>query len=132
MLPKKMRILVIDDDPNIGDLVRSMLPEDGFEILEAADGPSGIQMASKQAPDLIVLDYQMPKVSGVEVLVDFRAHEATKNLPVLVCSADKRVGGTPRKGEIDFLPKPFSLPALREKVASLLCLPVIEENRAGR
>ncbi len=109
-------VLVIDDDPTVHDLMRRFLVKDGFRIVPALTGEEGLRLARASAPDVIVLDVQMPTMDGWTVLQRLKADPALKHIPVvLVTMTDEKSLGY-SLGANDYLLKPVE----REKVASVL------------
>src|SRR5687767_9441082 len=80
-------ILVVDDEPEICELVSYNLAREGYRVLTERDGEAGLERIFKSPPDLLILDLLLPKLSGLEVLQSLRAEPRTKSLPVLVLSA---------------------------------------------
>ena len=104
-------ILVIDDEPEICELVSYNLAREGYRVLSERDGESGLERVFQSPPDLLVLDLLLPHRSGLEVLRAIRAEPRTRTLPVLILTArgtemDKLVGF--EHGADDYLTKPFS------------------------
>jgi DNA-binding response OmpR family regulator len=92
------RILVIDDEPLIADMVKMRLESAGYEVITANDGMQGLEKARKEKPDLIVLDVMMPKLDGYKVCRMLKFDERFKNTPIIICTArgqdsDKQTGG---------------------------------------
>lgn len=87
-MSQRPKILVIDDDAPILILMRSLLKEFGFEPVTASSGEEGLQEANRQAPDLILLDRNMPGMSGDEVLRQLRRCEDLRQTPVLILSGE--------------------------------------------
>jgi len=85
---EKPRILVVDDDGPILLLMRNVLREFGFDPVEAASGPKAIEEARRQTPDLILLDRNMPGMSGDEVLRAIRAESALASVPIVILSGE--------------------------------------------
>ncbi len=83
----KKTILIIDDEPLISNAARDFLVTKGFEVLQAFDGESGLEMVKKNLPDLILLDIIMPKKDGFTVAKDLKFDEKTKDIPIIVYSA---------------------------------------------
>jgi CheY-like chemotaxis protein len=77
-------VLVVDDDLDNITFVESILEKEGYSIISASDGREGLDRATAELPDLIVLDVQMPKMNGFEVFTSLRAEEATKEIPVIM------------------------------------------------
>jgi DNA-binding response OmpR family regulator len=114
------RILVVDDEPPLVELVRGYLAREGFEILIARDGPSAVQLVRDQMPEVVVLDVGLPGFDGLEVCRQIRAFS---DAYVLMLTArgeeiDRVVGLT--VGADDYLVKPFSPRELVARVKALL------------
>ena len=104
------RVLVIEDEPGIRNILRSSLEASGFEVVLADDGLRGIGVARRQRPDAIVLDLMMPVMDGHTVLDVLRADEKTRYLPVVVLSALTQQTVKDRchaQGVASFIAKPF-------------------------
>ena len=105
------KILIIEDEPNIRELLTDLLTDAGCEILLAADGPSGLQEAILGSPDVIVLDLGLPLMDGFEVLEQLKKQPATRDIPVLVVSAHAQQQHKQRalaSGASDFIIKPWN------------------------
>ena len=85
--PRQKRVLVVDDDPNIVDMLRQMLPESDFKLDSALDGIAGLQAVEALRPDIILLDIIMPQLDGFGVIESLRADPKTRDLPIIVISA---------------------------------------------
>jgi two-component system alkaline phosphatase synthesis response regulator PhoP len=104
-------ILVVDDDPLIVVIVRSVLEQEGFQVAVAASGAECLEAVAKQPPDLLVLDIAMPVMNGVETLRVVREQPQTADLPVIVLSArtgERDVAIGQAAGANLYLPKPFT------------------------
>jgi CheY-like chemotaxis protein len=77
-------ILVIDDEPAILELLTKTLLQKGFRVLRAADGRMGVEFATNYLPEVIILDFHLPKLSGTQIVEQLRAHPRTKNIPILI------------------------------------------------
>jgi len=120
MMPK---ILVIEDTPDVRDLITDTLRFNGFDAVAAEDGEAGIQMALTTLPDLILCDVQMPRKDGFQVLADLRQRAATATIPFvfLTGQADKfHMRQGMNLGADDFLAKPFMLQELMAAVNARL------------
>lgn len=87
MAEEKKRVLCIEDDAEMIDLIRLILERKGFEVLEAVGGKEGLEVSRRELPDLILLDLMMPEVDGWEVFRQLRADEQLKDIPVIVVTA---------------------------------------------
>ena len=113
----KKRVLIVEDEKNIVDILSFNLTKEGYETLEAYDGETGLQLALEQDPDLILLDLMLPKRSGFDVCKAFR--EQNRSTPVLMLTAreeeaDKVLGL--ELGADDYITKPFSMRELLARV----------------
>ncbi len=109
-MDNKYRVLVIDDETIILDLLQSSLTEHGYEVLIAADGLDGFEKACHLLPDLILLDIMMPDIDGYEILDKLKTNNLTKSIPVIFLTAkidgEDRVKGL-ESGAVDYITKPF-------------------------
>lgn len=114
------RILIVDDEAPIVELVRTYLEQDGLEVIEAHDGPSGLQLIRDQAPDVVVLDVMLPGLDGIEVLRQARTFSDAYviMLTARVEEVDRIVGLS--VGADDYLVKPFALAELSARLHALL------------
>ncbi|TVQ99862.1 MAG: DNA-binding response regulator [Spirochaetaceae bacterium] len=119
----RKRILIVDDEPNIIELIRMNLPTGEFEVLPAWDGNTALEVARSEQPHLILLDIMLPDLDGFEVLRILRADPITEHIPVLLLTArseepDKVIGlGL---GADDYITKPFGLRELEARVRNAL------------
>jgi DNA-binding response OmpR family regulator len=118
--PAPARILVVDDDPTVSDVVRRYLERAGFAVDKAGDGPTALAIAAERSPDLVVLDLMLPGMSGLEVCQRLRRDS---DVPVVMLTAlgeesDRVVGF--ETGADDYVTKPFSPRELALRVQSVL------------
>jgi phosphate regulon transcriptional regulator PhoB len=117
------RILVIEDDKDIVELVKYNLEKDGFQVTTTGDGASGLIQIRKAPPDLLILDLMLPKLSGLEICKEARKDPALNRLPILILTAKgeeaDRVVGL-ELGADDYVTKPFSPRELAARVKALL------------
>ena len=114
------KILVVDDEPGIRSLIYAYLQKEGYELREAADGPSAIKMAQTFKPDLIILDIMLPGMDGLEVLTNIR-QTSDPYVIFLTAKAEEtdRIVGLSMGGD-DYVTKPFSPRELTARVKSAL------------
>jgi DNA-binding response OmpR family regulator len=112
-------LLFADDDPDIQLMMRRVAEKQGYEVIQAFDGEEALRVAQERQPDLIILDIMMPKMDGRDVCKALRAHEKTREIPILIFSAKgeqwDRVSGL-EVGADDYIDKPFNLEQLLSKV----------------
>ncbi len=119
----KGTILLIDDEKDLVELVRYNLEQEGFDVIAAADGKAGLEIALRHRPDAILLDWMMPGVDGLEVCRRIREDARTARVPILMLTAKAaepdRVVGL-EIGADDYVTKPFSPRELVARVKALL------------
>jgi two-component system response regulator VicR len=123
------RVVCVEDEPEMIDLIRLILSRKGFEVLGANGGKEGLLMIKEQKPDLVLLDLMMPDLDGWEVYQQMKADKETTDIPVIVVTAkaqsiDKVLGLHIAKVE-DYISKPFSPQELIDSVDQVL-------NREGQ
>lgn len=111
------RILVVDDEPYIVDLVASLLADEGFVVDRAFDGEEAWQLASHHQPDLVISDISMPRLSGFDLLRRLRAERSLSLIPVILMSA---VAREVLVGDATFLAKPFDIDRMLDLVEAEL------------
>ena len=124
------RILIADDKATSRELLRTVLERQGYAIIEAADGEEALQKARAEAPDLILLDLQMPRRTGYEVLSELRRDPRHTALPIIAITASAMQGDREKAlaaGFTSYLTKPVALAQLRAQIQSLLS----DGNSAG-
>jgi len=122
MIPN-YRMLVVDDDEDIRDLVALNFMMEGYEVLTAADGWQAEAIVRRERPDIVVLDIMMPGRDGLEVLCSLRADSATHDIPVVLLSAKATNGEILdgwRAGAAGYTTKPFDPGELIRYVSQLL------------
>ena len=105
------RILAVDDERHIVRLIQVNLERAGYEVLTAADGQQALETVAKEHPDLIVLDWMMPQLNGMETLKRLKANPATADIPVIMLTAksqDADVFKGWQSGVDCYLTKPFN------------------------
>ena len=117
------KVLVVEDDNNIAELLRLYLQKDGFEVSHAADGGKAVEMAKEIQPDLVLLDIMLPDTDGLAIMRRLRADRLTATVPIMMLTAkdtelDKVMALD--GGADDYLTKPFSLMELASRCRALL------------
>lgn len=122
-MARRKRILVVDDERDLVELIGMNLQRNGYEVLTAHDGATGLEIARKQKPDMLVLDVMMPGLSGRDVTMALKGDQDTSGIPILMLTAkteetDIIVGLS--MGADDYVTKPFSMKVLMARVAAVL------------
>jgi two-component system phosphate regulon response regulator PhoB len=116
-------ILLVEDDPDIRELVAYKLTRGGFQVVEAADGFAALQAARTRPPDAVILDMGLPRLSGIEVCRELRAAPATAAVPIIMLTGAVRLQELEQAyaaGASDYLVKPFSPRELQRRVEAAL------------
>jgi two-component system phosphate regulon response regulator PhoB len=118
----KPRVLIIEDERDLLEVLTYNLQREGFEVAVAQDGQEGLLKAQMQLPDMILLDLMLPKLDGLEVCRELKAGERTRTIPILMLTAkaeetDQVVGFT--MGADDYVTKPFSIKVLIQRIRVL-------------
>src|SRR5947199_3938498 len=118
----KARVLVIEDDRSLAEVLSYNLKAAGYEVLVATDGQDGLLRAETKSPDLVVLDLMLPVVDGLDVCRRLRAQPTTREIPIIMLTAkaeesDEIVGFS--LGADDYVTKPFSVKVLLERIKVL-------------
>jgi len=123
-IKKKKRVLIIDDDRSLLRQISLHLQEHrGFDTFLAESGEQGLAIANKQHLDLIILDWALPGIQGIELLARFKSTRQTKNIPILMLTAHNKIGDAEKAFALDadaYMFKPFSLQRLGEKSKGLI------------
>ena len=117
------RVLVVEDEPNIREIINFNLETWGFEVVQANDGETALAMAEEYSPDLILLDLMLPKMDGIEVCRRLKGGFWTSRIPVIMLTAKKEVKDKVRGMEVgadDYITKPFSREELEARVKMVL------------
>jgi twitching motility two-component system response regulator PilG len=118
------KILVIDDEENLIELLHVNLQARGFEVIIAEDGEKGLDEAFSVHPDLIILDIRLPKMSGWKVCQKLKSDSRTKDIPVVFLTAVSQKRDFVRADEVGanyYITKPFDPIRLVEKIEKILC-----------
>lgn len=117
------KILIVEDEANIAEAIRYNLEKEGFRVLTARDGRRGLETAQRDRPDVVVLDWMLPELDGLEVCRQLKQDRATRAIPVLMLTVrssetDKVLGL--EMGADDYVTKPFGARELTARVKALL------------
>ena len=121
--PDVATILIVDDEPDLVELIAYTLVAEGFRVLTARDGVEGLALAEAERPDLVVLDIMMPKMDGVELTARLRENGQLRLTPILMLTARTGEGDEIAgldAGADDYLPKPVSTRRLVSRIRALL------------
>src|SRR5574344_943328 len=117
------KIIVIDDDKAINELIKISLELNGYDVINALDGIRGFALIKQEMPDLIILDVMMPEIDGYTVAKYVRENEETKDIPILMLTALNMIQDKVKGFDIgidDYLVKPFEMEELLARVKALL------------
>lgn len=116
------KVLLVEDNSSVRELIHVLLEGEGYEIIEARDGFDGLQKAGRDAPDLMILDLMMPELDGESLLGKLRDDPQLRGIPVLVVSGRydslDRLRG--ELGEENVFPKPFEPTKLMDRIGALI------------
>ncbi|WP_106002112.1 phosphate regulon transcriptional regulator PhoB [Magnetospirillum gryphiswaldense] len=119
----KPLILIVEDEAALATMLRYNLEKEGYRVCEAGDGEEALTLVSERKPDLMVLDWMLPSLSGIEVCRQLRRKPATRELPIIMLTARGEEGDKIRglnTGADDYMTKPFSLPELMARIRAML------------
>ncbi len=119
----KPLVLVVEDEAALVTMLRYNLEKQGFRVDEATDGEEALTRIAETQPDLVLLDWMLPVVSGIEVCRQIRRRPATRDLPVIMVTArteDQDAVRALNTGADDYITKPFSVDALLARMRALL------------
>ncbi len=112
------RILIIDDEAHVVELMELAVEKEEFQIISACDGQGGLKKAVSEKPDIILLDVNLPDISGLEVCKQLKSKEVTRNIPILFLSAlsqEQDIQQGMAAGALAYVTKPFKVkPFLRQ------------------
>ncbi|WP_169569719.1 phosphate regulon transcriptional regulator PhoB [Sneathiella limimaris] len=118
-----MNVLIVEDEPSMVELLRYNLESEGFEVTSASDGEEAILSIEEQKPDLVLLDWMLPKLSGIEICRRLRRDQEFRNLPIIMITAraeeTDRIRGLD-VGADDYVSKPFSPAELLARIRAVL------------
>ncbi|BCW90674.1 Phosphate regulon transcriptional regulatory protein PhoB [Alphaproteobacteria bacterium SO-S41] len=135
-MSSKPTILIVEDEVAIITMLRYTLERDGYRIVEARDGEEALIVAAEEAPDLILLDWALPNLSGIEVCRRLRARAESRNTPIIMLTArgeeSDRIRGLDT-GADDYVVKPFSVTEMSARIRAVLrrIRPALAEETAA-
>jgi two-component system phosphate regulon response regulator PhoB len=133
----KPHILVVEDEDSLATLLQYNLEKEGYDVAVGADGEEALLLVDERLPDLIVLDWMLPKISGIEVCRRLRQRPETRNIPIIMLTArgeeTDRIRGLDT-GADDYVVKPFSMTELAARIRAVLrrLRPGLAEDRVRR
>jgi CheY-like chemotaxis protein len=119
----RVRVLLVDDDDTFRELIKTALVREGYKVIEARDGEDALRRIDGDVPDLLVLDFMMPEVSGLDVLKSLRSTEKTAHLPVIMLTGvddESVLREAFDAGATDYIAKPFTTPQLTARIRACL------------
>lgn len=122
-MSKQISVLAIEDEEHIRKILEYNLRLDGFDIHLAEDGRSGLEVARRIKPDVILLDWMLPEMTGLEVLSELKCDEKTQGIPVFMLTAKAMSGDLAqalREGADDYITKPFNPGELGQAIKAKL------------
>lgn len=120
---KKLKVLIVDDDPSFTQLASHYLREAGYGVSSAADAMQGLMFAKRESPDVVLVDLQMPAGGGLQLLERLRGNRTTEAIPLLMVTASRDAGletKARQAGASGFLHKPVQKESLLAAVESVL------------
>jgi len=116
-------VVIADDDPDVLELLRFRLDQDGYETATATNGEEALALVRDRSPDICILDIRMPKLDGLGVVRAMREDDRSSEIPVLLLTAsvaDRNVARGLEAGANDYMSKPFAHAELKQRVSALL------------
>src|SRR4030042_4113528 len=129
---RKISVLIIDDEKDVRRILEYKLKLDGFNVYSASNGQAGLKIATEKKPDVILLDWVMPKMNGLKVLSKIRDDERTKDIIVLMLTAKNMMDDVETalaNGADDYIPKPLEGAELGPRIMSILG--VLRKQKGG-
>lgn len=117
------KILIIEDDRAVSELLRHILKGSRYDVTCEHDGLAGLERAAALQPDLVILDVNLPKLDGWQVLDALKVSEKTKSIPVIMCTEHSQIGEIEQAGEmgaVNYIIKPFHTDRVLKKVEEVL------------
>jgi PleD family two-component response regulator len=122
-MPDRQRILVVEDDPDLAEMLSAYFRVQGYDVQTAAWGEDAVRASQQTLPDIVLLDIRLPDIDGYEVCRQLRAHHRTESLPVIFLTERRERGDRMQGlelGAVDYITKPFDIQELRLRVRNAL------------
>ena len=123
-MARKKKILFVDDQEHVLELVREILQKEGYQVITAMSGPECLEKLEKVKPDLILMDVMMPGMTGKETIEKIRANRATRHLKIAYLTVTRSAGfekqTMEKLGVLDYITKPFDSKDLVNRVKKML------------
>ena len=122
--PRKQTILIVEDDPQVMEVFSVMLKEDGYEVMKADSGLPALLSAGGRLPDLILADLNMPHMSGLELIRQFKKYADTRDIPIIVVTGSEEAADRKaafKAGCAGYMTKPITATKFLAQIAE--CLP---------
>lgn len=119
----KPTVMIVEDEASLITMLRYNLEKEGYDVTEASDGEEAMTVADETRPDAVILDWMLPRMSGIEVCRQLRRKAETRNVPIIILTARSEETDKVRGlnvGADDYMAKPFSMPELVARVRALL------------
>ena len=116
------KVMVVDDENDVVELIKFMLEKDGYQVVTAANGREALERVEAAKPDLIILDIMMPEIDGYTVNTRLQEKDETRSIPVIILTAKGQMRDVFALGSniVAFMEKPFDPKGLRDKIRELL------------
>ena len=115
-------ILIVEDEPNNRELEKTLLKRGGYAVLEAEDAESGLQIAEDEKPDVILLDWQLPNIDGLQALQILQNNPNTKNIPCIIVTAsatEEQIKTLKASGACGYITKPINTRTFVDQIIKL-------------
>lgn len=119
---KGKSVLIVDDEECIREFTGYILKKRGFTVKSAADGKEAIEKITRDKPDIIILDFAMPEMDGLQVCLHLKQYPDTQNIPIIFLSADVHIGERLKDmpgAAVKYLPKPCDIKRLLEQIENI-------------
>ena len=119
----KSTVMIVEDEASLVTMLRYNLEKEGYVVTEAGDGEEALMIADETRPDAVLLDWMLPRISGIEVCRQLRRKSETRNVPIIMLTARTEEADKIRGlniGADDYITKPFSMPELMARLSALL------------